>query len=79
MHNGLETLSYLGPQIWAIVPDEMKNVDNLSIFKKKIRGWKPIKCPCYVRRMSRGWDISLFFFSFLGLFYDFILLAFVFY
>ena len=30
-HYGKETLSYLGPKIWNIIPNER---------------WKPDKCPC---------------------------------
>ena len=42
---GTETLAYLAPKIWSMVPSEMKFF-SLSIFTKKIRNWKPDKCPC---------------------------------
>ena len=42
---GTETLAHLGPKIWSIVPDDMKKF-SLSKFTKKIRKWKPLKCPC---------------------------------
>ena len=42
---GTETLAYLGPKVWSIVPNDIKNF-SLSIFVKKIRRWKPEKCPC---------------------------------
>ena len=43
---GLETLRSLAPKIWNIVPDEIKKSPNLSIFKNKIKKWKPSECPC---------------------------------
>ena len=42
---GTETLAYLCPKIWSIVPNDIKKF-SLSIFVKKIRRWKPEKCPC---------------------------------
>ena len=39
-------LTYFGPKIWQIVPEEIRKESNLSIFKKKIRQWKPKNCPC---------------------------------
>ena len=42
---GQETLAHLGPKIWSIVPMEIKKF-SLSKFTKKIRKWKPVKCPC---------------------------------
>ena len=45
-HYGKETLSYLGPKIWNIIPNEIKSSTALTVFKQKIRRWKPGKCPC---------------------------------
>ena len=42
---GTETISFLAPKIWAIVPQNIKNCTFLSSFKIKIRKWKP-DCPC---------------------------------
>ena len=44
---GTETLAHIGPKIWSIVPNDMKQF-SLSKFTKKIRKWKPIKCPCRI-------------------------------
>ena len=38
---GLSSLKYLATKIWDSVPYEIKSVGNLSLFKKKIRNWKP--------------------------------------
>ena len=46
VHNGLDTISYRGPQIWSNVPDEIKKSKSLSEFKFKIKSWKPIGCTC---------------------------------
>ena len=43
---GSETFSFRGPEIWDIIPLEMKQSVSLSIFKKKIRLWKPTGCKC---------------------------------
>ena len=33
VYNGTESLSFLGPKIWDIVPAELKEVKTLSAFK----------------------------------------------
>ena len=42
---GTETISYIAPKIWSLVPERIKNCDSLKSFKQKIRKWKPA-CPC---------------------------------
>ena len=39
-------ISYLGPKIRDILPENLKNIDNLEHFKKEIKTWKPNNCPC---------------------------------
>ena len=41
-----ETLSQLSPKIWELVPVGIKNVDSVASFKRAIKEWKPINCPC---------------------------------
>ena len=48
VHNGINTLSFLGPKIWSILPNDIKMTTSLLDFKKKIRSWKPEKCPCHL-------------------------------
>ena len=43
---GLETPSFIGPKIWKLVPQELKTIENLEEFKKKIKTWVPENCPC---------------------------------
>ena len=42
---GSETLAHLGPKIWQMIPISLKKLP-FSNFKKQIRTWKPVKCPC---------------------------------
>ena len=44
--NGEESLSYLAPKIWELVPSELKDLDELEDFKKKIKHWRTTSCPC---------------------------------
>ena len=43
---GSESLSYLGPRLWNILPDEYKKLQSVKVFKTKIRSWVPENCPC---------------------------------
>ena len=43
---GTNTLSHLGPKIWLIIPDDIKECSTLKSFKKNIKQWKPVECPC---------------------------------
>ena len=36
---GLETISYCSPQLWNLVPTEIKDAQSLSTFKEKIKSW----------------------------------------
>ena len=46
VYHGTESISYLGPEIWDIVPAEMKNAISLNSFKAQIKKWLPFNCPC---------------------------------
>ena len=41
-----EGLSNLGRRIWNLVPDKMKQVVDIHVFKTDIKKWKPENCPC---------------------------------
>ena len=45
---GSETVSFRGPKTWALIPDNIKNSNNLNEFKAKIKSWKPKGCPCRI-------------------------------
>ena len=46
VYMGTETISHRGPQIWAMVPNSIKQAKSLSAFKAKIKEWKPEGCKC---------------------------------
>lgn len=43
---GSETISSIGPKIWALLTPEMKNIKSPEEFKKNIQEWTPNDCPC---------------------------------
>ena len=43
-----ESLSYLAPKIWDLVPKELKDLSSLGAFKKIIKKWKPQDCLCKI-------------------------------
>ena len=46
VYHGSESISYLGPKIWEIVPAKIKETNSLNSFKIEIRKWLPQSCPC---------------------------------
>ena len=46
--NSSKSASYLGLKIWEQIPTEIKNKDSFVRFKKEIRKWKPLNCPCRI-------------------------------
>ena len=48
--HGTESISYLGPVIWDILPDSCNNLPNVSVFKNRIKKWKPENCSCRLRK-----------------------------
>ena len=47
VHFGTETITNLGPKIWRkLVPDEIKNVWSLLVFKSRIKTWTTDNYPC---------------------------------
>ena len=45
-HYGIQSVKFLGPKIWAMEPQNIKNCKSLQEFKKLIKVWKPKTCPC---------------------------------
>ena len=45
---GKETITYLGPKIGSILPDEIRESASLETFRQKIKLWKPNSCPCRI-------------------------------
>ena len=51
VHHGSESISFLGPKIWNLLPDNIKNAESLNVFKTKIKSCKPETCPCRLCRV----------------------------
>ena len=46
VHYALNSLAYLGPRIWELLPNNLKRLESVEAFKSKIKGWIPENCPC---------------------------------
>ena len=46
VYKGDDSLRHLGPLIWQIVPENLRNLNSLQSFKEGIKNWIPYKCPC---------------------------------
>ena len=46
VHYGLATLSYWSPQIWSLLPEDIKEVESLKTVKGKDKNWVCDDCPC---------------------------------
>ena len=45
---GTETITYIGPKIWSIISDEIRESASLETFRQKIKLWKPDSCLCRI-------------------------------
>lgn len=41
VYNRAETISFLGPTVWGIIPSEIKQKESLEAIKWEIKTWKP--------------------------------------
>ena len=48
VHYGTETVTFRGPEIWAQVPENIKNSSSVNEFKTKIKTWKTMGCKCRI-------------------------------
>ena len=46
VYNGTESISFLGPKIWDMVPQNIKEKESIGEFKAAIKTWLPENCPC---------------------------------
>ena len=44
--SGTESIKFLGPKIWELIPDEMKKLESKWEFKRAIKLWKPVSYSC---------------------------------
>ena len=59
---GEETIRNIGPNIWDLLPLDIKISSTLNSFILKVKKWKPDKCPCrvckvYVPSLGRVWKV----------------------
>ena len=47
-HYGIQSIKYLAPKIWDLVPDQIEHCGSLTKFKNFIKSWSPSDCPCRV-------------------------------
>ena len=45
-HYGIQSIKYLAPKIWDLVPDQIKHCGSLTKFKHFIKSWSTSDCPC---------------------------------
>ena len=61
---GTETVSFLAPKIWDILPKDIKYSESLDIFKRKIKQCIPSECSCrlcktYVPQVGFIWVVKI--------------------
>ena len=47
-YHGTESISYLGPKIWGVQLEILKNIQNLQHFEKEIKTWKYGNSSCKI-------------------------------
>ena len=47
---GLETVSFRGNQVWNVLPNDFKDSDCVSSFKRKIKTWNGLSYKCQICR-----------------------------
>ena len=59
--HGTESVSYLGPKIWDLVPNETKESESLNGFKSKIKSCVPKGCQCRIckifNNIKKNWSL----------------------
>ena len=45
-HFRISSLRYMTAKVWDMVPNNMKNVNYIEVFKNNIKKWKPLNCHC---------------------------------
>ena len=45
-HFGISSLRYMAAKDWDMVPNDLKKLNGIEMFKNNIRKWKPVNCHC---------------------------------
>ena len=51
---GTNSIRYFGSVIWNSLPNDLKNTCDFDLFKRTIRRWKPVECPCRLCKTYLG-------------------------
>ena len=43
-------MSFLGPKIWELTPNELKDIGNIAVFKKAIKKWSIERRSCMLSK-----------------------------
>ena len=46
VYHGTKSLSFPGPNVWELVPEDTKQSESLEIFKDRIKKYVSSICPC---------------------------------
>ena len=46
VYHGSESITFLGPKIWNILPERLENTNSVEAFKLQIKKWKPENGSC---------------------------------
>ena len=53
VNHGSESVRYLGPKIWEIIPTHKKKFDTTDKLKIAIKKWKAESCPCRLCKVCK--------------------------
>ena len=48
VYKDTESLSFLGPKLWDILPDTYKDIPDLNSFKLALKKWRPVNFLCRI-------------------------------
>ena len=48
INSDAESVSFLGPKIWDLVPSGINQYKTYNAFKSRIKRWVPDECPCRI-------------------------------
>ena len=51
---GFKSILYLGPRIWEMLPSKVQEYITLFEFKRKMKSWNPVSCPCKLCKKNIG-------------------------
>ena len=51
---GFKNILYLGPRIWEMLPSKVQEYITLFEFKRKMKSWNPVSCPCKLYKKNIG-------------------------